>query len=71
MIKGIGVISQEDRKKALKELAYKQALGLEESDISKIASLTGADLFLAGSYSVDDKKIRMIARLIDAKTGSQ
>jgi tetratricopeptide (TPR) repeat protein len=70
MVKGIGVISQEDRKKALKELAYKQTLGLEESDINKIATLTGADLFLTGSFSVEDKKIRMIARLIDAKTGS-
>ena len=69
MLRGIGVISQEDRKKALKELAYKQAMGLEESEVSKIAILTGADLFLMGSYSVESGQIRIIARVIDASSG--
>ncbi len=69
LVKGINVISQEDRKKALKELAYKQAIGLDDKDISKVANVTGADLFLTGSYSVEKDSIRILARLIDSNTG--
>lgn len=69
MLRGVGVISQEDRKKALKDLAFRQSMGLEEVDISKVAIFTGADMYLTGSYSVEGDMIRIIARLIDTSTG--
>ena len=69
MIKGVAVISQEDRKKAIKELAYRQTMGLDDSDISKIANLTGADYFLSGSYSVEGDMIRIIGRLVQTSSG--
>jgi tetratricopeptide (TPR) repeat protein len=70
LVKGISVISQDDRKKALRELAYKQAIGLDDKDISKIANITGADLFFTGSYSIEENQIRIIARLIDSSSGN-
>jgi len=70
LVRGISVISQDDRKKALKELAYKQAIGLDDKDISKIANITGADLFFTGSYSIEENQIRIIARLIESNSGS-
>lgn len=68
IINNITVISQEDRKKALGELKYKQQMGEDKG--LEVANLKGADLIFTGSYSVNDRFIRIIGRIINPKDGA-
>jgi TolB-like protein len=71
-LKNIGkvtVISQEDRKKALNELKYKQQMGQDEEAL-EIANLTGADIIFTGSYTVLEDSIRVIAKITNTKSGA-
>lgn len=64
---GLQVISTEDRQKARRELAFGQT-GQTENMV-ELGRLLGANLIFTGSYTVVDEKVRVLARLIDVRTG--
>lgn len=68
-VRDIQVVSDQDRKKALKELAFQQT-GLTAEDTSdKLGHMLGGDLIFTGSYAVIAGQIRVNARIINVETG--
>ncbi len=68
-IRGINVISDEDREKAMKEMELGQTGVLQEAVMVKIGSLTGSDLVFSGDYRVSGEDVRVDVKLIQVKTG--
>lgn len=66
----ISVITDEDRKKALKEIANGQTGVFDEATIAQIGKMNGANLILRGSYLVSGDSIRVNARVIDIESGT-
>lgn len=68
-IKSIGVISDNDRKKALQEITLGQIGLFSDETITQVGKMTGANLIFSGSYLVSGVKIRINARIINVATG--
>jgi TolB-like protein len=68
-LRGINVISDEDREKAIKEMELGQTGILKEAVMVKIGILTGADLVFSGDYRVSGDDVRVNAKLVRVKTG--
>jgi tetratricopeptide (TPR) repeat protein len=68
-IKGLNVISEEDRLKALKEMELGQTGIMKDATMVKIGNLTGANLIFTGSYQVSGENIRVNARIIEVPGG--
>ena len=66
---GVTIISQEDRRRALQELKYKQLVGETEEGV-EVANLMGADVIFTGSYSIVDEETRVMAKITKANDGS-
>jgi TolB-like protein len=66
---GVTIISQEDRRRALQELKYKQMVGESEEGV-EVANLMGADVIFTGSYSIVDEETRVMAKITKANDGS-
>jgi tetratricopeptide (TPR) repeat protein len=65
------VISQDDRRRALNEILFKQQIGSNEAFSSNdLGQIVGADLVFSGSYTVVNDKIRIIAKLTSIKDSS-
>ncbi|HPB80589.1 MAG TPA: tetratricopeptide repeat protein [Spirochaetota bacterium] len=63
-IKGINVFSDDDRKKAVRELELSMTGLIREQDIPKVGHVMGANLIFTGSYTVSGDRIRVIAKLM-------
>ncbi len=62
-IRDIEVISTQDRKKAIDELAY-QLSGLVDSEkVLRVGKMLGANVILSGEYTMIGQEIRLTARL--------
>ncbi len=63
-IKDVLVITAEDRRKAMNELTVQLSGLVPEAQQVKVGEVVGANVILAGSYSVNAGKIRVMARLV-------
>ncbi len=66
--KGITVVSDAERRKAVRELELVQAGLLREQSAQLVAKLTGADMIFTGSCQVSGGSVRVIATLTGVKT---
>jgi len=69
-LRSISVITDESRRKALKEMTLGQAGALEDETVIEVGKVTGANLVCSGSYMVIGNRIRAIAKLINIETGA-
>lgn len=69
-IKGIQVISESDRKKALEEIQMGQSGLVRDSDVAKVGTMLGAHVIFAGSYAVAGDQVRVIAKLVRVESGA-
>ncbi len=63
-VRGINVFSDDDRKKAVRELELSMTGIIRDRDIPKVGQIMGANLIFTGSYSVSGDRIRVIAKLM-------
>jgi TolB-like protein/tetratricopeptide (TPR) repeat protein len=68
-LKSIGVVSDIDRKKALREITLGQTGLFSDETVTQAGKMTGANLIFSGSYLVSGLKIRVNARIINVATG--
>ncbi|MBI3395646.1 MAG: tetratricopeptide repeat protein [Spirochaetia bacterium] len=68
-ISEVQVVSQEDRKRAMEEIALQQSGLLKDEELAKVGNLLGAHVIFTGSYSVVADNIRIIARLVKVESG--
>ncbi|HOW83244.1 MAG TPA: tetratricopeptide repeat protein [Spirochaetota bacterium] len=68
-ISGIVVISEDDRRSAIREMELAQTGLISEETAVKAGELTGANVIFTGSYTVYGDQIRVIAKLIRVDTG--
>jgi tetratricopeptide (TPR) repeat protein/TolB-like protein len=68
-IKGVSVISERDRRKAIQEIELGMTGLIREDTMVKVGKMTGANLIFTGSYLVSGNNIRVNAKLIQVKTG--
>ncbi len=69
-IRGIQVISESDRRKALDEIQMGQSGLVREGDVSKVGTMLGAHVIFTGSYAVAGDQVRVIAKLVRVETGA-
>jgi TolB-like protein len=69
-IASVTVISDEDRKKVMKEIAFSLSDLADEKTAARVGSLTGADTIFTGSYTVAGNRVRVIAKLVSVESGS-
>ncbi|HPA72506.1 MAG TPA: tetratricopeptide repeat protein [Spirochaetota bacterium] len=69
LVKNIRVISERDRKKGLQEIEFSMSGMVDEQKAVKAGSMLGANVIFTGSYTVINNSVRVIAKLIDVKTG--
>jgi tetratricopeptide (TPR) repeat protein/TolB-like protein len=67
-IQDIYVFSEDDRKKAIKEIQLGMTGLIKESDIIKAGNIMGADLIFTGKVQATGSKVRVNARLINIST---
>ncbi len=67
---GVTVITEQDRKKAIKEMKLSQYGFISEETAVKVGKMTGANILFRGSYQVRGNHIRVHARLIKVVNGS-
>jgi TolB-like protein len=68
-LKGMSVISEEDRMAALKEMEF-QLSGLSPAEgLAKMGRLAGANVMLSGEYAVMKDQIRITARVASVESG--
>lgn len=67
-INDVNVISDQDRKTAMKELEFARSGMVDESTIAELGKITGANIILTGSYQVIGEKIRVNAKLMNVET---
>ncbi|GEM_PF-3365396 len=65
MIKGILVITKKDRLAVMREIELSQTGIFGDKELQAVGALLGADLILTGSYHVQDRKVRIIAKLFN------
>lgn len=68
-IKGVQVISERDRRKAIQEIELGMTGLIREETIVKVGKITGANLIFTGSYLISGNRIRVNAKLIRVETG--
>jgi TolB-like protein/tetratricopeptide (TPR) repeat protein len=68
-IENINVLTEEDRKKAVKEMELAQSGILDEKTTVKVGQMLGANVIFTGSYLVMGNQIRVNARLLDVEKG--
>jgi tetratricopeptide (TPR) repeat protein/TolB-like protein len=68
-IKDIHVISENDRKNAIREIELGQSGLISEESAVRVGKITGANLIFTGSYLVVGERIRVTAKLIMVDTG--
>ena len=68
-IKGVHVISERDRRKAIQEIKLGMTGLIREETIVKVGKITGANLIFTGSYLISGNRIRVNAKLIRVDTG--
>lgn len=69
-IKGINVFSDDDRKKAVREMELGMTGLIREQDVPKVGHIMGANLIFTGSYTVSGDSIRVTAKLIRVGSSS-
>ncbi len=69
-IEDITVISDRDRRSAIKEISLGQSGLIADDTAVKVGTMTGANVIFTGSYSVQGNRIRVIAKLIRVDTGA-
>lgn len=67
-LNSINVFSDDDRKKAIREIELGMTGIMKESDAPTMGRIMGANLIFTGSYTVTGKSIRVIAKLIEVET---
>ncbi len=67
-IKGIGVVTNQDRRKAIKEIELGMTGLIDEQKAVKAGQMTGANVIFTGTYMVSGRNIRVNARLIEVET---
>lgn len=69
LVKNIRVISEKDRKKSLNEIEFGMSGMVDEQKAIRAGGMLGANIIFTGSYTVINNSIRVVAKLIDVKTG--
>lgn len=67
-IKGISVFSDEDRKKAVKEIELGMTGLFDEKTVKRVGSIIGADVIFTGNIQIMGNKIRVNAKLVNVET---
>jgi tetratricopeptide (TPR) repeat protein len=67
-VKGINVFTEEDRKKAIREIELGMTGIIRDSDIAKVGRIMGANLIFTGAYSVHGERIRVTAKLVTVES---
>ncbi|HOV91194.1 MAG TPA: CsgG/HfaB family protein, partial [Syntrophorhabdaceae bacterium] len=68
-IRGIGVVSDADRKRIMEEIKLITSGLTKEETMIKLGQLTGANIIFTGSYLVVGENIRVTAHLLNVETG--
>ncbi len=63
-ISSIAVFTEEDRKRAVREIELGMAGLIKDGDVVKVGQIMGAELICAGNYTVSGTKIRINAKLV-------
>jgi tetratricopeptide (TPR) repeat protein len=69
-IEDVTVISDQDRRTAIREISLGQSGLIADDTAVKIGTITGANVIFTGSYSVQGDRIRVIAKLVRVDTGT-
>ncbi len=69
-ISSITVISDDDRKKVMREIAFSLSDMADEKTAVRVGLLTGADTIFTGSYTVVAGRVRVVAKLVDVERGN-
>lgn len=69
LVKNVRVISEKDRQKGLQEIEFSMSGMVDEQKAVRAGSMLGANVIFTGSYTVINNSVRVIAKLIDVKTG--
>jgi tetratricopeptide (TPR) repeat protein len=69
LVKNVRVISEKDRKKSLGEIEFGMSGMVDEQKAIRAGGMLGANIIFTGSYTVINRSIRVVAKLIDVKTG--
>ncbi len=67
-VTGINVFSEEDRKKAIREIELGMTGLIKESDIVGIGKIMGANLIFTGNYSVAGNRVRVTAKIVKVES---
>lgn len=67
-LSSVNVFSEEDRKKAIKEIELSMTGLVRDEDIVGVGKIMGAHLIFTGTYAVTGKSVRVIAKLVDVAT---
>ena len=67
-LKSVNIFSDDDRKKAVREIELGMTGLVRESDIPGVGKIMGANLIFTGSYTVTGRSVRVVAKLIDVET---
>ena len=68
-VKGVCAISDGLRRMGIEELRLDQKSLLQESNVSKLSRMLGANVVFSGSYKVKKDRIRITANIINGRTG--
>lgn len=69
-IESVRVITEEDRRKALKEMALGQSGLADEATTARLGRLLGANVIFTGSYQVSGTSVRVVARIVNVEGGN-
>ncbi len=69
ILKNVRVISERDRKKSIEEIEFGMSGLVEDQKAVKAGGVLGANVIFTGSYTVVNNAVRVIAKLINVKTG--
>lgn len=69
MVKNVRVISEKDRRKTVKEIEFSMSGMVDEQAAVKAGSMVGANVIFTGSFAVINNNVRVVAKLIDVKSG--
>ncbi len=67
-LSSVNVFSEEERKKAIKEIELSMTGLVRDEDIAGVGKIMGAHLIFTGSYTVSGNSVRVIAKLVDVAT---
>jgi len=63
-ISSVAVFSEEDRKRAVREIELGMTGLIRESDVAQVGQIMGAELICSGNFTVSGGKIRVNAKLV-------